>query len=359
MLLRTMLLLLCLIPLPFAMADESLAQAWQQMVKSGPTSIPLVLQQLETANPTKANWLRTAVDAIVDNELAAGRKLDQASFESYLKDTTHQPRCRRMVYEWLCKIDPATKTKWISTFLHDPSLELRRDAVADALAKLPKEGDRKAGLRAILVHTRDRDQVDAIAKELKTLGDEVNLAAHFGFIRDWAVLATFDNTDGKGFAAVYPPEEKFDWNALPQGKDNKPTAWKKVTTVDPYGKVDLAKNVGKIKSAVAYAAAVVKVDKPMKIDLRANSMNAVKVWLNGKQLIAHEEYHTGDNMDQYVGQGTLNAGENIILVKICQNDQKESWAQEWDYALRVCDNLGTAVPVELVAAPIKNTTPEK
>jgi hypothetical protein len=359
MLIRFTLILLCALPTTIAMAEEALSQAWLKMVKSGPATIPVILKQLETANPTQANWLRTAVDAIVDNELAAGRKPDQASLESYLKDTSHVPRNRRMVYEWIIKIDPAAMAKWVPTFMNDPSLELRRDAVADALEKLPKDADRKVGLHKILVYTRDRDQVDAIAKELKTFGDEVDLAAHFGFIREWAVLSTFDNTGEKGFAAVYPPEQKFDWKMLPPGKDNKPTAWKLVTSKDNYGKIDLAKNIGKFKASVAYAAAIVRVDQPTRIDLRANTLNSIKVWLNGKEVIAHEEYHHGDNLDQYVGQGTLNAGENLILVKLCQNDQKEPWAQAWEFALRLCDQLGTAVKVELVPAPISSAGLEK
>ncbi|MFO0813806.1 MAG: HEAT repeat domain-containing protein [Gemmatales bacterium] len=332
-------------------ADDS--AAWQSRVKQGPAGLPAILKELDTANPTRANWLRTAADAIVENELNAGRKLDVALLTSYLKDTSNAPRSRRMVYEWLCRIDPETKARYIASFLNDPSLELRRDAVADALAKLPKEGDRKAGLRAILNSARDRDQVDAIAKELKALGDEVDLAAHFGFIRNWAVLSQFDNTGEKGFAVAYAPEKEFDWKMQPAGKDNKPTEWKKITSVDPYGKMNLAKDIGKHKSAIAYAVTIVKVDKPTKVDLRANTLNAIKVWLNGKEVIAHEEYHHGDNMDQYIGQGELKAGENLIMVKVCQNDQKESWAQSWEFALRVCDNLGTAVKLEVVPAPIK------
>jgi hypothetical protein len=332
-------------------ADDS--ATWQAWVKQGPAGLPTILKELEGANPTRANWLRTAADAIVQNELAAGRKLDAAPLKSYLKDTTHSPRSRRMVFEWLCKIDPEAKAKLTPTFLNDPSLELRRDAVADALAKLPKEGDRKAGLRAILVSARDRDQVDSIAKELKTLGDEVDLAAHFGFIRSWAVLSQFDNTGEKGFAVAYAPEKEFAWNMQPAGKEGKPTEWKKLTSVDPYGKMDLAKNIGKHKSAIAYAVTILKVDKPTKVDLRANTYNAIKVWLNGKEVIAHEEYHHGDNMDQYIGQGELKAGENTIMVKLCQNDQKEQWAQSWEFALRVCDHLGTAVKLEVVPAPIK------
>jgi hypothetical protein len=342
---------LALISVSLTTADEG--PSWQSWVKAGAPALPSLLKQLETANPTKANILRTAADAIVENELAAGRKLDVAGLQAFLKDQKNNPRSRRMVFEWLCKTDPTFKEQWTPAFINDPSLELRRDAVAAALAKLPKEGDRKAGLRTILASTRDRDQVDAIAKELKGLGDEFDLAAHFGFVRNWTVLSTFDNTEEKGFAAVYEPEKKLDWNTLPTGKDKKPTEWKKLTSTDPYGKIDLAKGIGKHKSAIAYAVTIVKADSETKVDLRANSLNALKVWLNGKEVIAHEEYHHGDNMDQYIGQGTLQPGENIIMVKVCQNDQKEQWAQSWEFALRVCDNLGTAVKLEVVPTPVK------
>lgn len=341
------------------LAQDNKPIRWKQLVQAGAQALPDVLHELETSDATSANWLRTAADAIIEKELAAGRSLDVSALETFLKNTANAPRSRRMVYEWIIRVNPDSRQKLLAGFMNDPSMELRRDAVAEALAQLPKEGDRKAGLRKILNSARDRDQVDAIAKELKTLGDEVDLAAHFGFVRDWMVLSTFDNTGEKGFAAVYEPEKKLDWKSLPTGKDNKPAAWKRVTSADPYGKMNLAKDVGKHKAAVAYAVAIVKADKPAPVELRANSPNAVKVWLNGKELIAHEEYHHGDSMDQYIGKGSLKQGENIILVKICQNDQKEVWAQSWEFALRVCDATGSAIKVELVPAPVQTASVEK
>lgn len=339
--------------------QDAKVTAWNQLVQAGSKSLPQILKELETSDATSANWLRTAADAIIEKELAAGRTLDLTALETFLKDTSHKPRSRRMVYEWIIRVNPDSRQKLLAGFMNDPSMELRRDAVAEALAQLPKEGERKAGLRQILNSARDKDQVDAIAKELKTLGDEVDLAAHFGFVRDWSVLSTFDNTGEKGFAAVYEPERKLDWKTLPVGKDNKPASWKRVTSADPYGKINLAKDVGKHKAAVAYAVSIVKADKPAPVELRANTPNAIKVWLNGKELIAHEEYHHGDSMDQYIGKGALQAGENIILVKLCQNDQKEVWAQSWEFALRVCDATGSAIKVELVPAPIQTASLEK
>jgi hypothetical protein len=31
------------------------------------------------------------------------------------------------------------------------------------------------------------------------------------------------------------------------------------------------------------------------------------------------------------------------LLKICQNEQTEEWAQNWAFQFRVCDAIGTAV----------------
>jgi hypothetical protein len=39
----------------------------------------------------------------------------------------------------------------------------------------------------------------------------------------------------------------------------------------------------------------------------------------------------------------MKAGRNVILVKICQNEQTEEWAQVWQFQLRVCDPTGNAI----------------
>jgi hypothetical protein len=31
------------------------------------------------------------------------------------------------------------------------------------------------------------------------------------------------------------------------------------------------------------------------------------------------------------------------LLKLCQNEQKEDWAQDWHFQLRICDASGAAV----------------
>jgi hypothetical protein len=49
------------------------------------------------------------------------------------------------------------------------------------------------------------------------------------------------------------------------------------------------------------------------------------------------------DVDQYIYRGELKPGKNLILVKVLQNEQTESWAQNWQFQLRVCDAIGTAV----------------
>ena len=48
-------------------------------------------------------------------------------------------------------------------------------------------------------------------------------------------------------------------------------------------------------------------------------------------------------MDVYQVPAKLKAGSNRILLKICQNEQEQTWAQRYQFNLRVCDKTGTAV----------------
>ena len=102
--------------------------------------------------------------------------------------------------------------------------------------------------------------------------------------------------------------------------------------------------LGKHKGTVAYAYAVALSPAERPVQIRAGSANALKLFLNGKEVFAREEYHHGMEMDQYVGTGTLKAGRNDLLVKVCQNEQSEPWAQNWMFQVRLCDAVGAAVP---------------
>ena len=84
-------------------------------------------------------------------------------------------------------------------------------------------------------------------------------------------------------------------------------------------------------------------DQDQDVELRLGSTNANKVWLNGELLTSNHIYHTGRDVDQYVGRGRMKKGANQILLKIAQNEQAEVWAQDWQFQLRICNRIGTAI----------------
>ncbi len=333
-------------------ADAS--KAWRELTALDADALPSILAGFDGANPTAANWLRAAVDAMAERELNAGRKLPASKLEDFINDTKHNPAARRLAYEWLIRVDAEAPARLLPTLLNDPSVELRRDAVElvlkDAEAKL-KSGDKdaaKASFEKGLTAARDLDQAQAAAKQLKTLGDNVDLVKHFGYITQWQLLGPFDNTKGKGYAEVFPPEKKLDLTAVAKGKDAKEIRWKAFTTEEPEGNVNLNKALVDAKDVVGYASTVVESPTERVVELRVATKNAVKVWFNGEQVFAKEEYHHGKYMDQHVARVTLKKGRNVILLKVCQNERSESWMAEWDFQARICDAVGTPTPLTVV-----------
>jgi len=324
------------------------AKAWQELVKLGPPVLFDVLTALDDADTTAANWLRSAVDTIADRELTAKRPLPVDKLEAFVKDTRHAGHARRLAYEWLVRIDPKTPERLLPGMLNDPGAELRRDAVAMVLKEADSQFDKDKAAASktyqqALAAARDRDQVDKIADQLKKLGVTVDLPAHFGIIQHWQLIGPFDSTGGVGFKAVYPPEKGVDLAATYPGKAGTVVGWKEYTTTDSYGLVDLNKAIAKHMGAVGYGFAAIDSVKEQSIEVRAASNNAVKIYVNGKEVFWREEYHHGNRFDGMVGKATLKAGRNEILIKICQNEQKDNWAQTWGFQLRLCDSIGGAV----------------
>jgi hypothetical protein len=324
-------------------------ESWQQLTKQASADdLPTILAAMDGANPLAENWLRAAVDAIAERQVQNSGQLPVGSLEAFLAKTDHNPRARRLAYEWIARVDATAPDRLIPNMADDPSLELRRDAVARLIAKAEalgtdkKTGDAVAAYQAALQSARDTDQVRTITDALKGLAHPVDLAYHYGFLTDWQLIGPFDNHGGKGFAAIYPPEQKIDLQATYAGVGGT-VAWKAHRTDDETGNVDLNKAIGKHMGVAGYALAEFVSDEARPIDIRVGSENAIKVWLNGKELLAAEAYHANSAIDQYTGHGELKPGKNQILIKVCQDEQTVDWAQNWTFQLRVCDELGKAV----------------
>jgi hypothetical protein len=339
--------------------NEAASRGWKAVTSAGVAGLLPTLTAFSNASPAAVNWLRSAVDAIVEAEEKAGRPLPVRDLQQFLSDTKQSPAARRIAFELLNRQVPEETAKIIVTMIDDPSVEIRRDAIeARMKAAESLTGDvKRSEYTALFAASRDKDQAEELLKRLKAAGGSDDLTRHFGYITEWQVAGPFDSPGGSGFAKVYPPEEGIDYKARYSGKDGAELAWKPVQSAATYGTIDLNLDLGTFKDACAYAAADIVAEKDTPAEIRINTPNAVQIFLNGKKVYEHEEYHHGDRFDQYSVAVKLTAGKNRLLVKVCQNDQKEPWAQKWQFALRICDATGGALPLQqIVIRDGKETT---
>ena len=162
-------------------------KAWQELVKLGPGVLPDVLAALDDADPTSANWLRNAVEAIADRGTdgqAAPYPLTSSKRSSRTRNTP--AHARRLAYEWLVRSTQGRSDRLIAAMLNDPGQELRRDAVAARHQGRPASRSRRATRKPRSPRSRrpsrsarDRDQVDQLAKQLVKVGETIDLPGPF------------------------------------------------------------------------------------------------------------------------------------------------------------------------------------
>lgn len=326
--------------------------ALKELSQLGAKSLLPILNGLKGTDPVAANWLRAAFEATASGVLKSGKALPKelATFVED-KERSRDGRARRLAYEWMLKTDPTIAQRVIPAMLFDPVPEFRRDAIELLIADGEKQlaaSDKAAAKRTLekaLSAAIHDDQVKRIIKPLKELGRDVDLQKHFGFLPAWSIIGPFDNKGGAGFVRVYPPEKKLDLNKEVDGESGK-VRWEKFSTDDPYGNVNIAKLIENFKGSCMYATTEFQSDRDQVVELRLSTPNAWKLWVNGEKVFGREEYHRTPEslvMDVYRVPVTLKAGANRILLKVCQNEQEQSWAQRYQFNVRVCDETGTAV----------------
>ena len=329
------------------MGNREAAAAFQKLSQEKPTSLLPLLRAVESSNAIARNWLRSAIEVIAERATAAGHTLPLNALRDFLSDREQSPEARRLTFELMLAIDRDATEGMIPSFIDDPSNELRRDAVAQILGKAKKQladSDEAAAktYQIALDAARDVDQIQEIAKAFTEMGLELDLPRHFGFLTNWKVVGPFHNLERAGFAEKFAPEENFKLDATYTGKESE-VAWQPLSTSDPYGKVDLNKPYGKLKEVTAYAYHEFDSEKNQEVELRLGCKNAWKLWLNGELIFGRDEYHRGQRIDQYKMPVKLQKGSNSILLKLCQNEQKQDWTVQWEFQLRVCDSTGAAI----------------
>ncbi len=186
-------------------------EAMAQLGKMEPVSAVAILSHFDSSNKLAMNWLRAAVDGILENGVARSQELPVTALVKFLQDQEQDAYARRVAYEWIIEVEPQRKSAILEKSLNDPSLEIRREAVAfalDSAANLEAASSEKAleKYRSTLVSARDIDQIDSITESIERLGATVDLPSHFGFLMNWHLIGPFDNSGKSGFDVAYGPE---------------------------------------------------------------------------------------------------------------------------------------------------------
>lgn len=326
---------------PEGKGHEAAVKAMKALSAQSPDAIPTILSGMNGANPLAVNWLRSAVESAADRG-----DLPMAEIKKFLDDHKNSSYARRLAFELIVERNPAQKVVMLKEMLDDPSLEIRRDAVELELTNVEKVSEKSQkikGYQSALQHAREIQQIKSIAESLSELGVEVDLTNHFGLVMKWHLIGPFPNKEQSKFDEVYPPEKTIDLSATYEGDEGKTVKWQEHVSSEDEGVVDLNKALSNFKGAIAYAYTEIEVDKAMDVDIRLGCINANKVWVNDQLVISNNVYHAGMSLDQYIGKTKLKAGKNKVLVKVCQNEQKESWAQRWQFQFRISDATGKKI----------------
>ncbi|MBX3423440.1 MAG: hypothetical protein KF752_17925 [Pirellulaceae bacterium] len=335
---------------------QQTSAVWHTLSQRRDLELTAVLLAMRTQGDVAKNWYLALAQTIADrNSQSAVQECQQ-----FLQRPSQDSTARYWAFSYICQQHPERREQLLETMTADSSLDLRYEAIQLQLDRLiknppPAIDAKQSAFKQLLVAARLPSQVQDIAKQLKESGAPVNLLEHFGFISAWHTVGPFDNSNQSGFNVVYPPEQDYlagrlrlddqtlNNRSYPAKDPAAQATWKEVSTEDQEGKVDLAAAYDKAKGALVYGLAEFHSPSDMDVEVRAGSMNAIKVWVNGQLAISREVYHAGAQVDQYTAPVKLQPGANSLLVKVCQNEQTESWAQDWYFQLRFSDSTGWAV----------------
>lgn len=329
------------------------AQAWKRLADADVANLPAILAGMDGASPLARNWLRSAVDPVLERAARDQKPVPYSELEGFLNDIRHDSSARRLAYELIVKNDAKAPDRFLPKFLDDPSPDLRRDAVARlltdaaALAKAGQKDQAKAEYRKALAAARDFAQLNQLIKALGELGDKVSLAEHAGFLRSWRALGPFTNAENKGLDIAHAPESKLDFGAELDGMNGK-IRWKDYTSTKDNGVIDLNEAVGDFPEAVCYVATEFRSKEARDAEIRLGSFIGFKLWVNGELVMVRGDAYTGMKHDHYAARVKLKAGVNTILVKFSQEPPPPQLPKpnHWRFLLRVCDASGAAIKSE-------------
>jgi hypothetical protein len=159
----------------------------------------------------------------------------------------------------------------------------------------------------------------------------------------WHIVGPFPNDGMEGFDTAYPPEneKRFDFGrdyASVYGKNR----WQELPPRGcPDGEfINFDRCFTPNDNVCAYAAAVIVSDIARQAKLLTGSDDTITVWLNGENVVS-KKGPRGATKDEDQVLVTLKAGENRVLVKVCDA------GGGWGFYFRVADPASGAMPADL------------
>ena len=325
---------------------EQALPAAKTLQKLSADKMTRVLDGAEGVNPIAENWIRGIVFGIAQQSGTP----ELPTLKNYVLNLQNNAIGRGIAMELIQRKDETVAKTMLESLMNDPSLAIREMAVEQAIGKAAAASEMQKDVsisiyRKALTSARHPKQLSRIVAALGELGDDATTADAFSLLVDWNSIAPFDNEGGVGYEAVYEPEQQFaksgsvDLATTYSGKNGE-VHWQIVSGSSDEGLINLAEIYNKEKGAVAYLFAEFDSPQARQAQARLGCINANKVWVNGREVMATEVYHSGSMLDQYVAPFRLKQGKNTILLKICQNEQEESWAQRWEFQFRITDLTG-------------------
>jgi glucose/arabinose dehydrogenase len=129
----------------------------------------------------------------------------------------------------------------------------------------------------------------------------------------WYWIGPFDNPGGQAFDSVHPPEKEIDLAKKYAGRDGK-VAWQQLKTFGPGKVVDL-KLFQDTDNTFVYLFHEIDAPTAMELPLSLGSDDSIKVWLNGKEILANNAVRPA-MPDQDEATLKLKAGKNQLLVRV-------------------------------------------
>ncbi len=159
-----------------------------------------------------------------------------------------------------------------------------------------------------LVYVKKKTRAETILASIRASGLPT-------FQGKWYYVGPFDNAGNQGFDTAYPPEKEIDLKKTYPGKDGAKAVWKEFPNFR-VGEINNLKFFKNNDDSCIYLYHEIDAREAAKMPISLGSDDALTVWLNGRQLLAHNVQRPAAP-DQDHAVLPLKAGKNQLLVKVC------------------------------------------